>query len=63
MSRAVENWAMPSAILAMMTQSFLFRSAGLRPSLSELRLISEKSPWKRLPKDSFSMCNYSLPSA
>ena len=55
MSRAMENWAMPSAILAMMVQSFLLRSAGLRPSLSELRLISEKSPWKRLPKDSFSM--------
>jgi hypothetical protein len=56
MSVLVENRAMPSAILVRMVQSFLLRSAGVRPSFSELRLISENSPWKLAAKDSFSMC-------
>src|SRR3546814_5931387 len=54
-STSVEKSAMPSAILLMMEHSLALRSAYLRPSLSEARLISENRPWKWLWKDSSSV--------
>ncbi|MCY1459219.1 hypothetical protein D9M71_766740 [compost metagenome] len=55
MSVSVENSDMPRASSERIEHSLALRSSYLRPSLSDVRLISENKPWKLLWKDSFSM--------